>query len=389
MIVSKGKYLVLALCTGLGAVGLACFPGDASQGAAAGLTFCLQVLIPSSFPFLVLSSFCVHAGISVRLGRLISPVTRVLFHLPGACGATILLSLAGGYPVGTRGIATLYHNGVISQKQANQMLYFCVNAGPAFTISVIGAGLYGMPRLGVYLFLSGTLASLLVGVVLGRFSPKPAAGANEESKPPVPWGDALVLSASDAARGMISACSFVILFATVLALLSRVGVVPFLCRALSAMGLPDSIAGGIFPLVWEITGGSADGVMLGIPFALMAFGVGFAGLCVHFQVLATASPFRPSRWKFFVARLVHGLLSAGFAAVLQHCFPIPISGPVVSVFHNTSQMLHGTLSAVSAPPVRAIAAGAVLIALCIVLLLSRFQRTAPSGRSRYFLKKKM
>lgn len=376
MIRSKCNVFLLGACVMLGAAGLVCFPADAALGASSGLTFCIQVLIPSSFPFLVLSSFCVHSGLSVRLGRLLRPATRVLFRLPGSCGATILLSLAGGYPVGTRGIATLYHNHTISQKQANQMLYFCVNAGPAFTISVVGAGLYGSARLGLYLFLSGTAASLVLGIALGRFSRKPSPTEPPENpKPAVPWGDALVLSASDAARGMVSACSFLILFATVLSLFDRVGLLPWLCRILTSIGIPAPSANTIFPLLWEITGGSAEGAIQGAPFPLMAFAVGFAGLCVHFQVLATASPFRPSRWKFFLARLVHGLLSAGFAATLLHCFPIPIPGPVVSVFHNTSQMLQGTLSAVHSPPVRAVAAGAVLIALCVVLLLSGFRRT--------------
>lgn len=375
MIRSKCKLILLAVFAALAAAGLACFPADAAQGAASGLTFCMEVLIPSSFPFLVLSSFFVHAGLSERLGRLLRPVTRLLFRLPGACGATILLSLAGGYPVGTRGIATLYQNRTISQKQANQMFYFCVNAGPAFTISVVGAGLYGSPRLGLYLFLSGTIASLTLGIILGQFSRKKNTPLElpENPKPAAPWGDALVLSAFDAARGMVSACSFVILFATALSLLGRVGFLPWLTWALSAIGLPAAFSESIFPLLWEITGGSAQGVLLGAPFPVVAFAVGFAGLCVHFQVLATATPFHPSRWKFFLIRLFHGLISAGCAAGFLHFFPVPISGPVVDVFHNTSQMLQGALSATNAPTIRAVAAGGVLILLCVVLMLSSFR----------------
>lgn len=377
LIRSKCKLIILALTAALCAIGLACFPADAAQGASSGLTFCIQVLIPSSFPFLVLSSFFVHSGLSQRLGRLLCPITRFLFRLPGSCGATILLSLAGGYPVGTRGIATLYQNRTISQKQANQMFYFCVNAGPAFTISVIGAGLYGSPRLGLYLFVSGTVASLILGVVLGQFSRKQNTPIEqpETPKPAVPWGDALVLSAFDAARGMVSACSFVILFATALSLFERVGFLPWLCKALSAIGFPPAFAESMFPLLWEITGGSAQGVLLGAPLPLVAFAAGFAGLCVHFQVLATATPFRPSRWKFFLVRLIHGGISAGCVTALLHLFPVPMAGPVVDVFHNTSDMLHGTLSAVNAPPVRAVAAGAILIALCMVLILSNFRRS--------------
>ena len=44
------------------------------------------------------------------------------------------------------------------------MLRFCVNAGPAFIISAVGAGMLGSVRMGVVLFAAHILASVLVGI---------------------------------------------------------------------------------------------------------------------------------------------------------------------------------------------------------------------------------
>ena len=109
-----------------------------TQGAYEGLLFCAQILIPSLFPFMVLSSFVVNCGISGILSRFLAPVTKSFFRLPGSAGVTILLSMFGGYPVGARGIRTLLDRGLITREEGARMLCFAVGAGPAFVIFAVG-----------------------------------------------------------------------------------------------------------------------------------------------------------------------------------------------------------------------------------------------------------
>ena len=260
------------------------------------------------------------------------------------------------------------------------MLSFCVNAGPSspFLVS-FGSSLYGRPLFGVYLFASLTAASLLIGVGLGVFSRLTAKEsiASPSASPetaPMPFGDALVVSASDASRGMVGACSFVLLFSSALALLQSVGFLPLLSQALSALGVSPASAEAGFPLLWEIGGGCGAASLLGASPILVAFGVGFGGLCVQFQVLGFAAVIGPCRWKFFLlpsmpwsaflwffcyssVDVSHGLAGSGGFCVSQHL--------------TNAQ---GGLSAVNAPPLRAISAGGVLIVLCIVLIYSVLKR---------------
>ena len=57
----------------------------------------------------------------------------------------------------------LLKSGSITRREAGRMLLFCVNAGPAFVVSTVGAGLLGNARYGVVLLAAHMLASLTIG----------------------------------------------------------------------------------------------------------------------------------------------------------------------------------------------------------------------------------
>ena len=50
-----------------------------------GLSLCGNILIPSLFPFFVLSNLVVELGISRYFGKWLAPLMQPLFHLSGHC----------------------------------------------------------------------------------------------------------------------------------------------------------------------------------------------------------------------------------------------------------------------------------------------------------------
>lgn len=336
--------------------GLLFFPAAASYGAMRGLEYCLIILVPSLFPFMALSAYLVKSGISDSLGRVLGPVTRILFRLPGCTAATILMSMVGGFPVGARGISALHQQGAITDRQAARMASFCVNAGPAFVISVVGVGLLGNPAAGAVLLGAQLGGSVILGILLGFTEPKKAAAASApragQSASP------LIDSTVDAARGTMNLCAFVILFSVLIALLRETGAASFLAQLLLRFGFPTAVCGASLSVLLEVTGGCFDIAALGGSAALFAFALGWGGLCVHFQVLSSLTKIPFSRPVFLLHQLIKGLFSAVLAVVLFRIFPQ--SAPV---FQNTSGALNGELS--GSP-----AAAAALVFLCVVLLCS-------------------
>lgn len=295
------------------------YPQQVRQSVAASISQCLTVLTPSLFPFMVLSSFAVISPAAAALGGPLGGLTRKLFRLPGHCAAPVLMSFLGGYPAGARGISLLLEQGRITQEQAGRMLLFCVNPGVAFVITFLGWGMLGSGRLGLLLFVSVTLTGILLGVLAAWKAPRPEEEILREE---APGGGALIRSVNEGARSVLLMCACVVLFSGFTALLHGSGVYGFLVRQLSRMG-------GLSPFQWgavlsfglEVTGGVGDALQAGAGPAVYAFGLGFGGLCVHMQVFAFFPQLPVKRWKYFLFRLMHGLLSAGCCLLLQTFLP--------------------------------------------------------------------
>ena len=157
-------------CLGLCVV-LAWFLADAGeirQWAAEALALCGRSVVPALFPFLVLSSLLVSLGFGELVSPYLAGLMTPLFRLPGCASSALLLGLAGGYPIGAQTAARLYQEGSLTRGEAERLLAFCNNSNPVFLISVLGAGVFGSVRAGVWLWLIHILAALLTGLVFRR-----------------------------------------------------------------------------------------------------------------------------------------------------------------------------------------------------------------------------
>lgn len=218
----KRSGACLALC-GL----LAWFLADAAQvreAAGRALLLCGQSVIPALFPFMAASTMLVSLGFgewaSPRLAGLMG-----LYRLPGAAGSALLLGLVGGYPIGARTAAELHKKGLLTAGEAERLLGFCNNSNPVFLISVLGIGVFGSPRTGVYLWLIHLLSALLAGFFF-RGSSK-TAGRQQMPRPipcqAAPFAAAFVAGVRSACGNMVSVCGFVIFFYVLASPLARLG----------------------------------------------------------------------------------------------------------------------------------------------------------------------
>ncbi len=158
----EGAVAAALLCC---ALALICWPKETSAAVQEGLALCYNVIIPSLFPFFILTSLVISLGLAGYLGRLLEPVMRPLFHVGGPCAAALALGFVGGYPVGARAALTLYQSGQCTKTECERLLAFCNNSGPAFILGVVGAGIFADSRVGLLLCLTHALASVCVGLV--------------------------------------------------------------------------------------------------------------------------------------------------------------------------------------------------------------------------------
>lgn len=183
------------------------------RSAAAALALCAQSVIPALFPFFVVSNLLLTFGFGNWAAPLFSGFMTPLFRLPGAAASPLLLGLIGGYPIGAQTAVTLYRRGELTADEAQRLLMFCNNSNPVFLISVLGSGMFGSFRIGIYLWLIHILSALLTGILFRGKGPdrrnhRPPVLSSE----PISFPTALVQAVRSGAFSMLSVSAFIVFF---------------------------------------------------------------------------------------------------------------------------------------------------------------------------------
>lgn len=308
------------------------FPDVSAAATREGVALCLQTVLPSLFPFFVLSSLLVQSDVPRLLSRAMAGVMYPLFGVSGAGASALILGLLGGYPVGARTVAELYGRGEIAREEAEQLLAFCNNSGPGFLLGVVGIGVFGSASAGMRLYMVHIAAALLVGFLFrfyGGSDPLCTHGTKPAASPDVPPLAQLFTEAvTGSFLAVLNICAFVLFFMIALRLLSLTGLLHLLAAALEAalspFGMTEHLSTAFFAGLLELSTGAA--CMQGAPLtpgtaALAAFLLGWGGLSVHCQSLLFVLETDLSCKPYFVGKFLQGLFSAVLAFALFTVFP--------------------------------------------------------------------
>ena len=204
-----------AACLALGGV-LVLFLAEAGfvrAAAAEALSLCAGSVIPALFPFLVVSSLLLSLGLGELLSPMLAGLMEPLFRVDGVGSSALLLGLVGGYPIGAKTAADLYRGGRLSRPEAERLLAFCNNSNPVFLISVLGVGVFGSVRAGVWLWLIHLLSALLTGLLFRNHGgPARRQAGGTAAFQAVSLSAAFVAAVRESLSGMLSVCAFVTFF---------------------------------------------------------------------------------------------------------------------------------------------------------------------------------
>lgn len=326
---------------------------DAAAGVRNGVYACLNTLVPSLFPFVLLACLLSKSRAAAWIFRPLAPVLRHAFHLPPCAAPALVFGLTAGYPTGAKIAATLYRDGRLTREQCARLLCFCTAPGYAFAASYTGAVVYGSARIGLLLFVACAVAPLLIGLCLARFAPKPA----KEADAPAPTGGAFTDAVRDGVSAMVSMCGFVVVFSGFLTVLHASGLFQTTTHLLAHLGFTVPDAGALTAFTLEVTAGTAHSAYWHTAPALVAFGLGFGGICIHLQIFSFFRGGLPMRRSFYLAaRFGNGLLAAACYRILSFLFPA------------TETASAGGAALATAPAAGSAAASAALLVLALFFL---------------------
>lgn len=276
-------------------------------GAQGGLQLCIQTVIPSLFPFLLLSGVIKNSLLGLSISSL-RPIGKIC-KIPAGSESLLAIGMLAGYPAGAQIVADAYKDDELPLPAARRMLGFCSNAGPAFLFGILSPL---FENKGAVWLLWGIhiISALIVGCLLPENG---GADCVIEQDNSVTLPQAL----EKAVKTMAIICGWVITFRIILAFCTRW----FLWRFPIAVQV-------LFSGFLELSNGCIllkelpnDGIRFVIAGAMLAFG----GLCVCMQ---TTSVTATTGTGFYFP----GKILQMFISILLCCLLQPVVMPSTQVF---------------------------------------------------------
>ena len=247
---------------------------DKMTGAAFdGLNLWLYTVIPSLFPFMVISSWLSfntkpHFGTADK-------ITMKLFGIPSGLMPVFLISMLSGYPTGARIISSLYSKNSISKDTAEHMLSFCNNPGAVFIISAVSSSILSDRASAPFFLAICIYSSLLTGFIYNLLFP---CRYKSYMKPLVSAKSGIYDSLSSSVKSILLVGGCIIFFSVVTE--AFMNIIPEDYKAVGG------IIGGMLEFTRGISLTAASGYSPKIAYSLIAAILCWGGFSVHLQTLA-------------------------------------------------------------------------------------------------------
>ena len=144
------------------------FPTAVFEGASNGLLLWFQIILPTLFPFLLLSNLLLVTGSLNLISNVLGRPLSFLFHVSESSSFAIVAGFLCGYPMGAKASADLVNRGYISKNEGEYLLSFCNNISPMFIINYIVLKTFNRQEL----LIPTVLISMMTPVIVSVFTRK-------------------------------------------------------------------------------------------------------------------------------------------------------------------------------------------------------------------------
>ena len=258
-----------------------------SESVKQAITVCVNVLIPSMLPCIVISNILIH--------------TEIISLLPSKIRflGLFIISLISGYPVGSILLNESVQKNIISSTTAKKLLPCFINAGPTFVINVVGISVLNNKEIGVIIFLSQCFASLILFVFCKGFLITCNLSYNI-----INFSDAVINAFTASIVSLKNICLYVIIFFP-------------LNKTLEIVLGKYSV---FITSITEITSSILSQKNIYLIVLLLSFG----GICIYLQIKSIVK-FNFSTYYVVSLRLIHGIISLFLTKTFLQIFKIKLT----------------------------------------------------------------
>ena len=251
-------------------------PDVVLSAAAGGLIMWFQTVLPTLFPFLVITGMMIKSDAVYYVSRLTGGMFSSLFHISGPAVFAVLGGFLCGYPMGAKITSDLIISNKLTREEGEYLLSFCNNTSPAFIVSYIFLQNLHKPDMALISLSALVLSPVFCSFLFRRWHKVESDSSvwKQKNLRKLTMGELLDDCITDSSETIMKIGGYIIVFQIVSAMMSLLPIHGFLW---------DYI---LLPAV-EITGGirllsNAD-LRFEIRYILIMALTSFGGLCAIFQ----------------------------------------------------------------------------------------------------------
>ena len=304
-----------------------------------GLALWATSVVPSLFPFFVLTELLMHTNIIKILSFFLTPMMKPLFNIRGEGSFAFIMGIISGYPVGAKIATNFREKNICSKEECERLLSFTNNSGPLFIIGTVGILMFKNTTIGILLFITHLLSCVTVGIIF-RFwkidlntdvlTINSNKNSNSKFVTLFNLGEILSESIINSISTLLVIGGFVVLFSSIISIFKTSGILNiltiFISPVFSFFNIDINFAQGLLTGLLEITNGintisSIPCKKLSINLIFTAFLLGLGGISVFLQVLSITSKTDLSIKPYIYGKILHGLFAAFYTYIFINIIP--------------------------------------------------------------------
>ena len=129
-------------------------------------SFATSVILPTVFPFMVISDFAI-SEFEFQKSAFLRKAFERWFKINGIGICAFVSGIIGGFPIGAKNAIDLFENGKISKCECERLMCFANLPGPAYVISAIGISILSSFKEGIVIYFSVLASAVICGKIIG------------------------------------------------------------------------------------------------------------------------------------------------------------------------------------------------------------------------------
>lgn len=281
------------------------FSKDISSSIIFSISIWKDNLLPSLFPFFVMSDLLLAYGFVDIVSFFLGFIMTKWFYLPKDAAFAFFVSLFSGFPSGSKYVNDLLNTKKISIDDANYLIMFTHFANPFFIVTTIGLFLLSNIKAGYIILISHILSNIIVAFI---FRKKKVILNNDNnykkafylSSPDKPFITILTNSIFKSFKTLVNMLGIIMIFLMITTIIKKI---------IPLTGITNGLLSGFLEMTQGVKYISSLDISLPIKASILSAIVSFSGLSVHFQVKSIIDGTDIKYSNFLKARVVQSFIS--------------------------------------------------------------------------------